>query len=177
MKRLLVAYATKHESTAEIAQLIGRVLRERTGAQVEVTVAASNPDPTLYDAIVLGSAVYMGKWQPEAAHYLREHADVLSTRPLWLFSSGPIGDSGPAAGQPGWEMPEDLLATARSLHPRDIAVFSGKLDATKLNWLERGVMSVLHAPSGDFRKWDDIGQWAADIATEVMSIIPNLSTE
>jgi Flavodoxin domain len=42
--------------------------------------------------IVLGSAVYAGHWLKPAQAVLRDSAEVLATRQVWLFSSGPVGD-------------------------------------------------------------------------------------
>jgi menaquinone-dependent protoporphyrinogen oxidase len=170
MTRLLVAYATKHESTAEIAQAIGTVLRTTTPAQVDVMPVNDAPAPSSYDAVVLGSAVYMAQWQPEAAAYLRTHADALARRPLWLFSSGPIGEPGSPSTQQGWLFPQDLLPLARSLNPRDFAVFAGRLDPAGLTLLERGVMKLVRAPAGDFRDWDLIRAWAERIGQDIVRI-------
>jgi menaquinone-dependent protoporphyrinogen oxidase len=58
-----------------------------------VTVPArQRPDPASFDAVVLGSAVYAGRWLDPARQYAALYADVLRARPVWLFSSGPIGN-------------------------------------------------------------------------------------
>ena len=51
-----------------------------------------------YDAVVLGSAVYMKRWRGDAKHFLRDHAEELSRIPFWVFSSGPVGDPAEAPG-------------------------------------------------------------------------------
>src|SRR5688500_8503538 len=90
MTRVLVAYASKHGSTAEIAQAISE---ELTRQELEVDCRRADEVKHLdgYDAVVLGSAVYMKRWQADARKLLRRHADELAKRPFWIFSSGPFG--------------------------------------------------------------------------------------
>jgi menaquinone-dependent protoporphyrinogen oxidase len=93
MTRILVASATRHGSTAEIAAEIADVLRrEVPGGNVDVRDAAKAGDVAAHDAAVIGSAVYMGRWLPAARDLVEGHREVLSTMPVWLFSSGPLGD-------------------------------------------------------------------------------------
>jgi menaquinone-dependent protoporphyrinogen oxidase len=89
--RVLVCVASKHGSTKEIAEAIGRQLTD-AGLTVDVNDVAQVSDLAQYDAVVLGSAVYMGNWLESARQFATEHAGDLATRPTWLFSSGPTGD-------------------------------------------------------------------------------------
>jgi menaquinone-dependent protoporphyrinogen oxidase len=97
MAKILVAYASKHNATAEIANAIGETLRQSDALEVDVRSVDSVKDIALYDAVVLGSAVYVGRWQGEAADFLKQHEKELAQRPLWLFSSGPTGEGDPKA--------------------------------------------------------------------------------
>lgn len=161
--RVLVAYATKYGATAGIAEKIGQVLQE-AGLAVDVQPADQAGDPTAYQAVVLGSAVYIGRWRKEAAHYLKEHKEALAQRPVWIFNSGPLGE-GDAAEQAGdFGFPKSLRPLAESIHVRDIAVFHGALDMQKLNPMERWMFKNAKSPIGDFRDWDAIAAWAAGIA-------------
>ncbi|HET7582738.1 MAG TPA: flavodoxin domain-containing protein, partial [Candidatus Limnocylindria bacterium] len=85
MKRILVAYASKHGSTAEIAEAIGEVLRSR-GDEVQVRPAAEVRELTGVEGVVLGSAVYMGRWMREGIDFLKRHQATLRDVPTWLFS-------------------------------------------------------------------------------------------
>ena len=76
-----------------------------------------------YDAVVLGSAVYMRRWRREARRFLHHHARELAERPLWVFSSGPVGD--PAKDNPAWLEPGRTIAEAERLGARDHVVFGG----------------------------------------------------
>lgn len=93
MKTVLVVYASRMRSTQEIAAAIGDQLVSR-GFEVEVMAAVDAANARGFDAVLLGSAVYMGQWDKHAVDYLRREATDLARRPTWLFQSGP---SGPAA--------------------------------------------------------------------------------
>lgn len=161
--RVLVAYATKHGATAEIAEKIGQVLRE-AGLQADVVPVNRAQDLTSYKAVVLGSAVYIGRWRKEAANFLRANEKALSERPVWLFSSGPTGEGKPEGLLQGWRFPEALQPVADAIRPRNVALFHGALDPKKLNFFERWIINNVKAPIGDFRDWDAITSWAMAIA-------------
>jgi menaquinone-dependent protoporphyrinogen oxidase len=107
MTRILVACASRHGSTAEIAAEIADVLRrDIPGAAVDLRDAVQAGEVAGYDAAVIGSAVYMGRWLPAARDLVEGHREALSAMPVWLFSSGPIGDP---------SVPVDELAAVMAL--------------------------------------------------------------
>jgi menaquinone-dependent protoporphyrinogen oxidase len=161
--RVLVAYATKYGATAGIAERIGEVLRE-AGLATDVKPADQAGDLTPYRAVVLGSAVYIGQWRKEAAKFLQVHEHALAERPVWLFSSGPMGEGDAVELVKGWRLPGKLQPIADRIKPRDIAVFHGAVDPKKLNFIERWMLKNVKSPVGDFRNWDVIAAWAAGIA-------------
>jgi len=156
--RVLVAAASKHGATREIAAHIGETLGRRG---CDATVLDADRIDTLdgYDAVVLGSAVYAGHWLPDA----KDLADrIAARRPLpavWLFSSGPVGDP----PKPD-EEPVDVAAIVDATAPRGHRVFAGRIDKAELGFAERAIMIAVRAPEGDFRDWDDISSWAHGIA-------------
>jgi menaquinone-dependent protoporphyrinogen oxidase len=168
MLKILVAYATKHNSTAEIANIIGDTLQQaRTRnsiMKVKVMPVETVRGVTEYDAVVLGSAVYAGQWQAGAADFLKKHEMELAERPVWLFSSGPTGEGDPQTLLKGWKFPQALMQVAERIKPRDIAVFHGNLDPAKLSLFERVVIKGVNAPTGDFRDSEMIRTWANNIA-------------
>jgi menaquinone-dependent protoporphyrinogen oxidase len=161
--QVLVAYATKHGATAEIAEKIGQVLRQ-AGLRTDVLPADRVSDPTPYQAVVLGSAIYAGQWRNEAATFLEANEKALAERPVWLFSSGPTGEGDPVQLMNGWRFPEALQPVADRIQARDIVFFHGVLDTKKLGLAEKLIVKALKAPSGDFRDWEAITSWAASIA-------------
>jgi len=164
--RVLVAYGSKHGATAEIAEAIGEVIRE-AGLDVDVLSAGAVKDLAPYAAVVLGSAVYVGKWQKEAVKFLEAQAAGLAQRPVWLFSSGPTGEGDPVELLKGWRLPEAQQPVADRVAPRDIAVFHGSLDTGTLGFIEKQMIKMVKAPAGDFRDWDAIRDWAAAVASEL----------
>jgi menaquinone-dependent protoporphyrinogen oxidase len=161
--QILVAYATKYGATTEIAEKIGQVLRQ-AGLHTDVLPADRVGDATAYQAVVLGSAVYIAQWRKEAATFLKANEKALAERPVWLFSSGPTGEGDPVELLKGWRLPKALQPIAERIHARDIAVFNGALDPKKLNLIERWMVKNVKAPVGDFRDWNAITSWATSIA-------------
>jgi menaquinone-dependent protoporphyrinogen oxidase len=163
MTKVLVAYASKYNATAEIAQAIGKTLQEFQLFDVDVRSVELVEDITSYDAVVLGSAVYAGQWLSSAADFLTSHEQILSQRPVWLFSSGPAGEVDTEIKTKEWKFPQALTSVAARINPRAIEVFQGKLDLSRLNFLERYITRLVKAPRGDFRDWDVIRTWSIGI--------------
>jgi menaquinone-dependent protoporphyrinogen oxidase len=161
--KVLVAYGTKYGATAEIAERIGQVLRE-AGLGADVQPADRIGDLAPYAAVVLGSAVYIGQWRKEAAKFLKTNEAALAEKPIWLFSSGPTGEGDPMELAQGWRFPGKLQPIADRIQPRDIAIFLGAADESKMGRLDRWLLKNVKAPMGDFRDWDAIAAWATAIA-------------
>ena len=155
---LLVTVASRHGSTGEIGEVIAGTLRD-AGHAVTTTPPETAPTLEAYEAVVLGSAVYAGRWMKEAREFADRHADELARRPLWIFSSGPIGDPPVPEG----EVPE-AGALADRLGARGHRTFAGRLERNRLGFMERTVTAALKAPDGDFRDVADIRAWADEIA-------------
>lgn len=160
--QVLVAFATKYGATAEIAEKIGQVLRQ-VGLSVDVLPVerASNLSP--YKAVVLGSAVYIGRWRKEAVKFLKVNENMLTERQVWLFSSGPTGEGDPVGLLNGWHFPNAQQPIVDRIQPRDIALFHGNVDIKKLNPIEKWMLNNVKSPVGDYRDWDEITAWAADV--------------
>lgn len=159
---VLIAVASRHGSTEEIARTVAEELRA-AGLAVDERRVEAVGGIAAYDAVVLGSAVYMGKWLPEAQRFVGEHREQLTTMPVWLFSSGPLGAEHP---KPEGD-PTTVPALVATTHARGHHVFVGRLDPHSLRFGERLIAKVVHAPIGDFRDWDDIRTWARTIAQEL----------
>jgi len=160
---ILIAYATKYGSTAEIAEKIGQTLRD-IGWRTDVRAAEEVRDLNGYKAVIIGSAVYAGTWRKEAVDLLTTHAAQLAQRPVWLFSSGPTGTGDPSELMKGWHFPEAQRPIADHIQPRDIAFFHGHLNLKRMSLPEKMLVKAMKAPTGDFRDWTAITTWANGIA-------------
>jgi menaquinone-dependent protoporphyrinogen oxidase len=158
MMRVLVTAATKYGATTEIAQAIAETLGEH-GLEATVLPPEQVEGVGGYDSVVLGSAVYAGHWLKPARELVERQAGGLAGRPVWLFSSGPVGDP----PKPD-EDPVDVAELLATTNARDHRVFAGKLVRKQLSFPERAIVAALHVPEGDFRDWTEIRQWAAGIA-------------
>jgi menaquinone-dependent protoporphyrinogen oxidase len=160
--RILVTAASRHGSTVEMASAIGKALTD-IGLEVEVKPMREMEGVAGYNAVLLGSGVYMGRWLPEATEFVQRHAVELRARPVWLFSSGPVGSPDPKpVGDPTGI--GELVAAVRA---RGHRTFSGRLDRGRLGMGERLVISAVRAPEGDFRDWEALTAWAGEIAVEL----------
>jgi menaquinone-dependent protoporphyrinogen oxidase len=157
--KVLVAFASKHGATEEIARSIGEIL-DGQGLTVDVKRMKDVDTVLPYNAFVLGSAIYMGSWLKGARAFVDGHAELLARQPTWLFSSGPIGSPPHAAASDSFNVPDLLDAT----HARDHQVFGGRLDKANLGLAERALAGALRVPSGDYREWDAVTAWATAIA-------------
>lgn len=179
--KVLVAYASRHGATKGIAERIAQTLEPR-GHDVTLQPADQVSALAGYDAFVIGSAAYAGHWLKEATAFVRKHGELLASRPVWLFSSGPIGtDLVDAKGRDVFETarPAEFAEFAASIHPRGTGIFFGAFDpeAKPIGLMERigapflRMPAVLEAmPAGDFRDWPQIEAWAEGIALELESM-------
>ena len=156
-RTLVVAAASRHGSTAEIADRLATRLRAALPEHWDVCRSDPGNAWSLADAdaVVLGSAIYFGRWLRPARRALRGIDD---RDHVWLFSSGPV-----AAADDGTKQPTELGRSAH--HPH--AAFGGRLDPSRLTRLERFVTRVVHADAGDHRDWSAIDRWADGIADEL----------
>lgn len=164
--KVLVAFGSKYGSTKEIAEEIGKTL-QKEGLTVDVLPAVNANDARQYSAFVIGSAVYAGFWRKEAVSFVENNEGLLAERPVWIFSSGPTGEGEIKDLMSGWEYPKKLKPAFERIQPKDITVFHGAADPDKLSFFHKIVLKMVKAPSGDFRKWDEIETWAKSIAGEL----------
>jgi menaquinone-dependent protoporphyrinogen oxidase len=170
---VLVVYASRYGSTRGIAERIAAKLGE-AGQTVELRPAQAVGDLAGHDAYVIGSGVYNAHWLKEAAELVRRNRGLLAERPVWLFSSGPLGTATEDARGRDLRVaaePRELAEFKEAINPRDHRVFFGALNASKLEFTHRMIRKLPAAraalPDGDFRDWQDIGGWAESIAHEL----------
>jgi menaquinone-dependent protoporphyrinogen oxidase len=167
---VLVAYASKYGGTRGIAERIAGVLSE-SGVNAVAQSITITTDLTEYDAFVVGGATYMGSWMKEAVTFARQNRDVLASRPIWLFSSGPLGSATTdAQGNDVREaaVPKQMAELRELLGARDATVFFGVSDHTHFDLRDRLIYAVPGGKKllvdGDFRDWPEVEAWAKAIA-------------
>jgi len=159
--RVLVAYGTKHGATAAIAEAITKTLRA-AGLEVDVQRARRVRSIEPYRAVVLGSAVYAGRWRRDALRVLRRSG--LRARDVWLFSSGPVGES---KGDPEqferMTRPPRVQQIAADIGAREHVVFGGMVDEDA-GFVRKKMARRIPPELRDLRDWDAIETWSKAIA-------------
>ena len=168
---VLVSAASRYGSTAEIAAAIGdefqrRGLRARVLPPAEVTALNS------YDAVVLGSAVYVGHWLRPAMDVVARCRDEFADRPVWLFSSGPVGKPSGKLARQMYTDPVELPLLRDATGFREHKIFPGKLSPKTLPLVQRASLLVFRGLAGDFRDWTEVRQWADSIAGQLTAVAP-----
>ena len=159
--KVLVAVASRHGSTKEIGEAIVEVLvAQKIDAELADPDDVEDVEP--YQAVVLGSAVYVGRWAASARAMVDRCAPALVRRPVWLFSSGPLGFPALPASDP-----DEVAGLMTRLGAREHRSFAGRLDAAALGLAERAVVALVRAEEGDFRAWSEVEDWARQIAAEL----------
>jgi menaquinone-dependent protoporphyrinogen oxidase len=172
---VLVAYASRHGSTAGIADRIASSLRG-AGLTAEARPVTEVTDVGSYDAVVIGAAAYMFHWMKDATRFVKRNRSVLAERPVWLFSSGPLGtDRVDEDGNDVLEVtrPKEFDELHALVHARGEQIFFGAWDpeAPAVGFGERLLRAMPASkdamPAGDFRDWEAIDAWAAAIAHDL----------
>ena len=161
---VFVAAASKHGSTTGIGAAIAAELRT-LGIDAEAREIDDDLVVEDADAVVVGSAVYMGRWLPAAERFVDRNRGELAAVPVWLFSSGPLGADDPRPTGDPHHLDELIAGTGARGH----RIFVGKLDKDRLGLGERLAVRVVRAPEGDFRDWEAIRAWAGEIGEALLA--------
>lgn len=159
--RVLITAASKYGATEEMAGTIGEVVRGR-GVEVDVVRMDEVQDVREYDAVVIGSAIYLGRWMTMAREFLDAHDRGLRERPVWLFSSGPISEADEDTQCDSDEIVEQVDAVEHR-------VFRGSIARRNLSTAERLLIMSLGVKDGDYRDWAEIRAWADSIAHDLVN--------
>jgi menaquinone-dependent protoporphyrinogen oxidase len=162
--KVLVTAASRHGATTEMAASIGAIL-QAAGLEAHVLQPAEVPSLDGYDAAVIGSAVYVGRWLEPARDLVEREKVALCRIPVWLFSSGPVGDPPKPLDEPVDAAPLAALVAAR-----EHRTFAGNVDRKRLGFGEKAIMAAVRAPEGDFRPWPEIEAWAGTIAAALTAV-------
>jgi menaquinone-dependent protoporphyrinogen oxidase len=162
-KRVLVTYASKYGSTGGVADAIGKELCGK-GLAADVSLIRNARDLGSYQGVVVGSAIYMGKWMSEATDFVKKNRDVLSRLPVAYFLVC-ITLARPTTEKNRAEVLsylDPVLKEVPEIKPVGIGTFAGALDYNKLSWLNKNILKAKGAPEGDFRDWNSIRTWAQE---------------
>jgi menaquinone-dependent protoporphyrinogen oxidase len=158
--RVLVTYATRAGSTSEIAAAIGESLSQR-GLSVDVKPVKGNPSLNGYQAIIMGSAIRMGNWLPEAVDFVKANQSALNVMPVALFTVHMLNTGEDETSH------NARLAYLNSVRPllnnAEETYFLGKMDFSRLSFLDRFISKMVKAVESDQRDWEKIRQWSKTI--------------
>ena len=160
---VLVVYASKHLSTAEIAERIATAMRD-AGCDAQARPAAEVDDLSGYAAVVLGSSVYAKRWQRDARAFAHRHTAALRGMPVWLFSSGPFGA---VQEHPTAPTPPVAARLVAHLGAREHVMFGGRVPPDPGNFVERAMLKNTPPERRDARDWPAIEEWARGVASQV----------
>ncbi len=160
-QRILVTYATRAGSTAEIAASIGETLAAR-GFSVDVTPVKDQPALDGYAAVILGSPIRMGNWLPDMVRYVEAHQTALNTLPTALFTVHMLNTEDDETSR---DARRGYLKAVRPLLPdAENVYFQGVMDFSRLSLLDRFISRMVKAVESDQRDWDAIQSWAEAIS-------------
>lgn len=160
MKKILVAYATRAGSTIDVAMTIASALRHENTI-VDVENVKDFKGVIDYDVVVVGSAIRMGHWLPEAIEFVQNNKGTLSQIPTAYFLvSGSLSKDTPEALSTVLSYIDPVCAI---IEPVSIGLFAGKIDYQRLPWIDRTIARMTGAVESDGRNWEMIRQWAEDL--------------
>jgi menaquinone-dependent protoporphyrinogen oxidase len=165
---VLVAYGSSRGGTAEIGQWVGDTLRD-AGLRVEVRPAGKVRNIDAYDVVILGGALYAGRWHKDARKFVRRHARALRTRRVWLFASGPLDRSAEQDGHT--PVPAALVRAAGKAGAHGHIVFGGRLSPDAKGFPAAAMAKKV---AGDYRNEARVRTWAAGIAADMAEAAPHL---
>jgi len=162
--KVLVTYASKSGSTAEVADAIGKRLAD-TGLTVDVRRAKNVRSVDGYAAVIVGSAIRAGRWLSEASGFVKTHREALAARKTAFFTlCMTLQQDTPEHRE---TVAAYLKPVREILEPDRIEFFAGKMDYRKLALAPRLIVKGMKVPEGDFRNWDAISSWARGVADQI----------
>lgn len=159
-KRILITYATRAGSTVEVAAAIGETLAAR-GFEAEVKPIKEKPSLEGYQAVLVGSAIRMGNWLPEAVEFVKDNQTALNQMPVALFTVHMLNredDEESHANRMAY-----LKDVRPLLKPVEEIFFAGRFDMSRLSFLDRMISKAVKAVDEDCRDWDRIRGWAQTV--------------
>ncbi|GAB7015334.1 flavodoxin domain-containing protein [Methanogenium cariaci] len=162
--RVLIAYATKYGTTKNIAEEIQDVLTEN-GIESDLINVMERESIDSYDAVILGSPVYMGKMLAEAREFCGHYRPDLAGKWLAIFVDGV------SCCPPGNRDTSSLIAAIDEMYEYVRPVmkigFAGAFNPAGLSDTDAQIANMVHPPAGDFRDHEAIRGWAREVASAI----------
>jgi menaquinone-dependent protoporphyrinogen oxidase len=169
-KKILIAYSSKYGSTGGVAEAIGKEIC-RKGAKGDMVLIKNIKNLSSYQGVVVGSAIFQGKWMHEAVNFVKTNADILHQVPVAYFMvcmtmRQPTEENRRKA----LSFLDPVLQTIPQVKPVDIAPFAGAMHYSNLSWLNKTIIQSKGGPEGDFRDWEAIRVWAGGLGSSLLGI-------
>jgi menaquinone-dependent protoporphyrinogen oxidase len=173
MAKILLLYSTRDGHTREISWRMQQTLAENGH---EVTLAPISDAPVLdmqsFDKIVVGASIRYGKHSPRLYEFVEANVQLLDSKPNAFFSVNVV------ARKPGKDRPDTNPYLRKFLkqiawHPRELAVFAGKIDYPRYGFWDRLmirlIMWVTRGPTDptavvEFTNWGRVESFAHRIS-------------
>jgi menaquinone-dependent protoporphyrinogen oxidase len=142
--KTLIIYASKYGSAEKCSNL----LKDKLNDEVEIVniKKESIPEITLFDNIIVGGSIYMGKIQKEVNQFCLKNISVLKNKNLGFFICC-MSEDEVAEKQINSSFPEELLKNAIVR-----ACFGGEFKFKKMNFLEGIIIKKISKTSEDSSK-------------------------
>lgn len=175
MSKVLITYGTTEGQTAQIAEVLAEVLRDRghEADHVDVTSLADTV-PDAYDAVLIGASIHVGKHDKHVVKFVKENVETLTRLPSAFFSVSLAahGDSSEAEGY------VDQFEEETGWRPDKVALFGGALLYTQYGFIKRHMMKkIAKDKPGDlgldlsrdyvYTEWDAVKRFAEHFADQL----------
>lgn len=159
-KKILIAYASQYGSTGGVAEAIGKELCSK-GAKADILLMRNVKNLSSYQGVVVGSAIFRGKWMPEAVDFVKANAEILHQVPVAYFLvCMTLHQPSEENRRIALSYFDAVLQTIPQVKPVDIEPFAGAMHYSNLSWLNKKIIQSKGVTEGDFRDWEAIRAWA-----------------
>jgi len=167
--RILVGYASCCGTTGGIAQAIGQRLCS-AGARVDVQLMKEVKDPSVYDGMVLGSAIHAGQWLSEGLRFIDKHQKLLASRKVAYFIAClALSEDSTKNRHIADNYLRPVLAKAPAVKPVALEAFAGAVFYNKMPRRYVPIMKRIAPNDGDYRNWGAIRAWADELAKAMIT--------